>query len=82
MKDKFDEKLLKSLLALPFTEVENLLQKQSISYVLEYTKPCKSFFPLDEKNLYVLRCTKDISSQGIKLTLASKQKRRCAEDGI
>ena len=58
------------ILALPWQEVEELLQKSGISYEWEITRPTRDFFKTDESRLYVLRVREQ--EQGIKVTLGAK----------
>ena len=58
------------ILALPWQEAEELLQKSGISYEWEITRPTRDFFKTDESRLYVLRVREH--EQGIKVTLGAK----------
>ena len=58
------------ILALPWQEAEELLQKAGIYYEWEITRPTRDFFKTDESRLYVLRVQE--YEQGIKVTLGAK----------
>ena len=65
----------------PWPEAEAILQSAGCAYQLERTYPTKDFFPIDEKQLYVIRGQWQPDGQ-LKLTLAAKTVKRPSPDEI
>jgi len=58
----------------PWPEAEAILRSAGCAYQIERTYPTKDFFPIDEKQLYVIRG--QLSDGQLKLTLAAKTVKR------
>ena len=55
-------------------EAYKLLSEAGVKYTTELTRPTRSFFPVDEAKLYVVRAV-TCSDSSCRLTLAAKQKK-------
>ena len=65
----------------PLAEAESLLRAANIEFDTEVTRPTRHVFPVDEKCLYVVR--QQVLADGRqRLTLAGKQRKEVAEDGL
>ena len=60
------------VLGRPFEEAAKLLADAGVEYTTELTRPTRSFFPVDEAKLYVVRAV-TCSDSSCRLTLAAKQ---------
>ena len=60
------------VLGRPAEEAYQLLSEAGVKYTTELTRPTRSFFPVDEAKLYVVRAVK-CSDSSCRLTLAAKQ---------
>ena len=60
------------VLGRPAEEAYRLLSEAGVEYTTELTRPTRSFFPVDEAKLYVVRVVK-CPDGFCRLTLAAKQ---------
>ncbi len=60
------------VLGRPAEEAYRLLLEAGVEYTTELTRPTRSFFPVDEAKLYVVRVVK-CPDGSCRLTLAAKQ---------
>ena len=60
------------VLGRPAEEAYKLLSEAGVEYTTELTRPTRSFFPVDEAKLYVVRAV-TCSDSSCRLTLAAKQ---------
>ena len=60
------------ILGRPAEEAEALLRAAGVSFTTELTRPTRSFFPVDEAKLYVVRAVAG-PDRSCRLTLAAKQ---------
>ena len=60
------------VLGRPAEGAYRILLEAGVKYTTELTRPTRSFFPVDEAKLYVVRAVK-CSDSSCRLTLAAKQ---------
>ena len=60
------------VLGRPAKEAYRLLSEAGVEYTTELTRPTRSFFPVDEAKLYVIRAVNG-PERSCRLTLAAKQ---------
>lgn len=64
--------MIPDVLGRPAEEAYRLLLEAGVKYTTELTRPTRSFFPVDEAKLYVVRAVAG-PDRSCRLTLAAKQ---------